>query len=1378
MPETGIETREATIVHQHVSTTIQQPEPMSWEGCLADHWKFFKQKFTLYMQATRSSNEPPEYKASLLLSCIGDRALKIYNNFSYEEGEKNMDFDVIVNKFENYFNPEKNVTYERHMFLIRDKKENETMDNYITDLRDLSTTCEFEHLTDSLITSKLILGLKSDIDLQNKLIRTKNLTLGKAVEICRVAERTKEQLEKISATNKMAENKGHSIDKIKKTYKRNDNNVKKLPTVPVMPSSSKSPMERRSQFNSPANVNNKVRVPVQPFKFNCYKCGKYHGKNQCPAYGKTCMKCKKINHFAKMCKSVNEINMENVFYIDSIETNNSDMWKTIIEVHNGTKINFKLDTGAQVNIIPAKFLKELKIHENNLIQENTKLSTYTGNNIKILGKCILKCKVKDRSTYLTFYIVNESNVQPILGKVDCEKLNIIKLVEAVETQNNDNSNKYENVINNFSDVFCGIGCLEGTYKIEIDPNVKPVIHAPRKVPIAIQNKLKNKLKMLEKNKIIAKVDKPTEWVNPLVIVNKPNGDIRICMDPKDLNNAIKREYFPMPTVDDIVSKLNGAKFFSILDASDAFYQIKLDYKSSLLCTFNTPYGRYRFLRLPYGITLASEIFQKKIKFLFENIEGTESYIDDFLVWGKTKEEHDKRLINLLTRCKEINLKLNLKKCKFGTNEIMFLGHKISDKGIQPDYDKILAIKNYKKPSCKKDIERFLGMITYVSKFIPNLSYKTEHLRNLLKSDIQWHWEEHHEKSFNELKEILCTKPILQFYDINKPVVVSVDSSQSAIGAVLLQNNLPIYYASKALTETQKNWAPIERETMAVLFGLERFHQFVYARNKITVESDHKPLSSIMKKPLNSCPPRLQRMLIQIQKYDINLVYKPGCKMFLADALSRAHNEKIKMNSNDLNFDKILEEKLSAQVCLITKTLNVTDKKLIEIKNEIKQDEEMLELIELTKNGWPEKKTDIKEIVKIYFPFNDEISYHDGILFKNQRIIIPKTLRNSILTKLHVSHLGKEKTKNRAREIVYWPGMSRDIDNLVANCQACATYARSNQKEPLKQHDIPQRAWQKVAMDIFEIKRKYYLVLVDYFSKFPEVVRLDSLTSEALIYQLKNIFSRQGIPDIVFSDNGPQMSSHLFKCFANEWEFEHKTSSPKHSRSNGLVERTIQTVQNIIKKCEMTKNDPFIALLELRNTPIYANVNSPSQLLNQRSLKSILPVTQKHLKPIKIKTNTFKKVLKEKQKKQKYYYDKNAKVLPEIEINKNVYVKSRTKNIPGKILNKTDRPRSYNIKMFDTGREIERNRKDIINRNTNEIFYKKSYLYNNESSEDESDSNIDNNSIPSSIQGRKSDGLTCSMSNVSEDINTPGPSGLKSYKTRFGRHVKPPERLNA
>lgn len=252
------------------------------------------------------------------------------------------------------------------------------------------------------------------------------------------------------------------------------------------------------------------------------------------------------------------------------------------------------------------------------------------------------------------------------------------------------------------------------------------------MPVALRASLKKELDRMTQLGVIERVEQPTDWVNSITCVKKPNGKFRVCLDPKDLNENIKREHYQIPKREEITSEMAGAQFFSKLDASQGFWQLKLDAESSKYCTFNTPFGRYCFLRLPFGIKSAPEIFQKAIERITEGLVGTRVYIDDIVVWGNTRQEHDERLTRLLQRVQESGLKLNKEKCQFGVKEVVFLGDKISGEGVEPVHSKVQAIQEMPHPTDKKGVLRALGMINFLSKFIPNLSSKTTCMRELLK----------------------------------------------------------------------------------------------------------------------------------------------------------------------------------------------------------------------------------------------------------------------------------------------------------------------------------------------------------------------------------------------------------------------------------------------------------------------------------------------------------------------------------------------------------------------------------------------------------------------------------------------------------------------
>ena len=393
---------------------------------------------------------------------------------------------------------------------------------------------------------------------------------------------------------------------------------------------------------------------------------------------------------------------------------------------NGNDTMFKIDTGAQCNVIPKNLLKSLSPPPK-LKPATVLLSAYNGTEIPVAGKCITSIKHKNQTVNVLFIVV-ETDLALILGLNTSEKLNLIKRIYKI----NGNSQPIVSIEREFSDCFGEIGCLQRTHYIELKDNVTPVIAPIRKIPLALKSKLKEELQRMTKLDVIEPVEKPTEWVNALVFISKPNGKLRICLDPRPLNKAIKQQHHKLPTAEEIISEMSGAQFSTKLDASNGYWQIKVDNESAALLTFGTPFGRYRFKRLPFGIHSASEVFQVEVANIIAGIEGCANSQDDIMIWGASKEENDQRLRACLTRIRKRGLKLNQTKCIFASRSLTFLGHTISADGLKPDPTKINAILDMPVPKSKTDLQRFLGMINYLAKFVPNLSQTTAPLRALLK----------------------------------------------------------------------------------------------------------------------------------------------------------------------------------------------------------------------------------------------------------------------------------------------------------------------------------------------------------------------------------------------------------------------------------------------------------------------------------------------------------------------------------------------------------------------------------------------------------------------------------------------------------------------
>ena len=371
------------------------------------------------------------------------------------------------------------------------------------------------------------------------------------------------------------------------------------------------------------------------------------------------------------------------------------------------------------------------------------------------------------------------------------------------------------------------------------------------------------LDKLKDQNIIADFDKPTEWVSNLVIVEKKSGALRLCLDLQPLNAAIKRDRHVISTPADMQAQLSGKNVFTVVDMKDGYWHIKLSDESSYFCTFNTSWGRKRFLRMPFGISSASEIMQKRNEETLGDIQRVHVIADDLIIAATDDQEHDIIMDRVLQRARDKGVKFNSDKIQFKISEVEYMGNIVSSEGLKPDPKKIEAIINMKRPTDVTSLQRLLGMVKYLAQYIPNESAITQPLRELLKKDVEWAWHPEHDKALDNLKAVLTRKPAF---------------------ASRLQT---VAYASRAMTQAEQNYAQIEKAMLAICFATSKFYQYVYGKSAVSVQIGHKPLESFLKKPLCEAPPKLQRLMLRLHPYDLDVHYGPGKHVYFADTLSRA-----------------------------------------------------------------------------------------------------------------------------------------------------------------------------------------------------------------------------------------------------------------------------------------------------------------------------------------------------------------------------------------------------------------------------------------------------------------------------------------------------------
>lgn len=802
----------------------------------------------------------------------------------------------------------------------------------------------------------------------------------------------------------------------------------------------------------------------------------------------------------------------------------------------------------------------------------------------------------------------------------------------------------EDILTQYPENFEGLGCLGPPVHFEVKADVSPVQMPIHRVPVAKRMKEKEALDRYTAAGIIKKVEEPTSWCSNEVIKETPKKT-RICIDPSQtVNKGILRPVYQMPTLSEQLHKLCHAKCFSLVDVREGFLHVPLDEESSLMTTMHTSYGRYRWLRLPFGISSAPEEFQKRLMSALEGLDGVLCIADDILVFGEgttyqeAEKDHDRRLVALMERCSKKNIKLNQSKLQFKLQQVKFMGNVITDRGMQADPDKIAAISAMAPPRNKAGVQRFVGMANYLSPYCPNLSTIIRPLTQLTKSDIPFMWAQAQDDAFNKAKHLISTAPVLQYYDLSKPVTLQVDASEEGVGGALLQPNSegrlqPVAYTSNSLNATEQRYSQIEKECLAICNAFGKFDHWLYGKSDIEVHTDHQPLETICKKPLHKAPARLQKMLMRLQRYRFTIQYKKGTSLYLADTLSRAALP-TPVHARVTGFEVFRTELTEESDTHNPRLTETTESRL---RDETKKDEHLSKLMATIAQGWPDDRKQLPQPLRAYWTYRDELTTDNGLIYKGAQVMIPQSMQAEMLLKIHANHFGSESNVRMARDVLFWPGMRQAVFDMCNNCSTCAQYGSKSTKEPMRSLPIPTLPWQIISQDIFQYRQKAYLVTVCHFSDWIEVDELDDTLATSVINKTKAHFARFGVPRICHTDNGPQFTSKDYMDFASQYGFKHTTSSPYHSQGNGRAEAAVKVSKSMLKKSD----DFQIALLNYRNTPPKDHTYSPAQRMVSRRTRTTLPTADHLLEPMSINRDTVSAELKAKRNTSKAHYDKTA-----------------------------------------------------------------------------------------------------------------------------------------
>ena len=1002
------------------------------------------------------------------------------------------------------------------------------------------------------------------------------------------------------------------------------------------------------------------KPPTQLCDFCGYNPKTAHSKGKCPAKGKKCNKCQKRHHFAhaKACPqrvyavsgseeedSESESEEGEVGRVQVInQVDSAKEMENMVEIRfNDIPLEVKVDSGCSKVIIPEKVYKQIS-KTTRLIKTKVRLRPYgMKDHLEVLGGAKVRLTAQAGASMETWcYVVKGFQTESLLGSEEAKRLGILEIhakgkpadIQAIrasmkaEDQSKQRKETIQAILDKHDKLFQGIGKFsDQEIRFNVDPTVKPVVQRERPVPLGYRPRLSEHLKELRDNDVIeGPLDStvPHDWVSNVIITEKKStGKIRMNVDMRHANIAIRETHFPVPTVRDLRHKLNGATTFSKLDLRHAFHQMVLAPESRGLTTFYTHEGLYRFKRLVMGAGPASQEFHEKLRLGMIGLQGVIQIEDDILVYGATQEENDERLQAVLQRFHDKGITLRKEKCEWSTDSVIWFGYKFSKDGMSPDPAKVETIRSMPKPTNAAEVKSFLQMCQYNSMFMfdteETYSDTTAPLRALLRKDVKFKWTKRCEESFIQLREGLMSDKVIVPWVQGRPTKVHVDRGPLGVAATVYQQEpdsgywKTINYTSRALTEAEQGYAAVEGESLAIYQGLRMNRMHLYGI-PFKVITDHQPLVSLYNNPRKEGPMRVERHRTKLQGFNFTVEYCPGARnptdynsrhpLALSSYTSQDLADMDMDDDEELYINRVIESDLPDAVTMKVMK-DYTNKCDVMAK---------LKYCIIHKGNIHTKDPDLAPY-KHVFP---ELSVMRQLIMRGEKIVVPRALQEDVVALAHSTHQGSTKTKQFLRARVWFPAMDRMVDEYVQSCIPCQAATSGTSVEPVKPTELPEHPWEHLAMDFKGPvgKEFYFLVVVDEYSRYPEVAVVKSTAAEAVLPELDRILSTHGVPQKIKSDNGPPFKSQEMVHHAKQWGYFHQKISPEQPTSNGLAENFMRMVVKLAHTAYIEGKDPkreiYKYLLTYRATPHSTTGIPPAELLFNRPVQTTIPkMPRKH-----------------------------------------------------------------------------------------------------------------------------------------------------------------------
>lgn len=964
-------------------------------------------------------------------------------------------FAFALNILDTHFRPTVNRSYERYMFrLIR--QDSDSIEQYVVRLRQQADNCNFTDVNQE-IADQIIFGT-SRPEFRTKILENRLESLDKIVELGKLLESVSLQSRQLAETD------------------QGSSNVSSTDTVAKI-SSVVRPTKREPAYRGkPCSACRSRRHEVN--------------SDDCPAKEGTCYRCDKRGHFANCCpkrrrpsSAERKNSSRNSSYRNSRpkeregDTGKKDEVKL---VKPGSAIDSSDDSDYAFAISQPVLPQQLRENRVRLTVGGVPISVYVDSgssravfdahtwsalrrsgvkfqNAEINRNLFPYGKARPldvrRAVYLQFnsssasvvvkaYILAESEgrCEAILGSRAAKQLGILRVGEKKSKKSCEDDAVRQIAVDCHRSKSSKTGKLRNfQLSLPQDPSVTPVAQGCRRIPFALRKPLLERTNALLKDDIIERVEGATPWVSNIVPVIKKNGDLRVCVDMRRANEAVLRERYPIPTFDEIISDLCDCEYFSKVDLNSAYHQIELAPESRSITTFVTPDGLFRFKRLFFGIRCAPEMFQRIMQDLLRDIKNVRVFFDDIIIFSKTYSDHKIHVQQVLECLEKNGLTINVEKSIFGVKEIEFLGHRISKNVVQPNESNIEAVKNFDPPNCKKDLQSFLGLINFVSRFIPHFSTVTAPLRVPLRKNAVFRWSPEQQSAFESLKQSVAQMKAAIF-DPSAEIMLMTDASPVGLGAVLLQRKSAgkqpeiVAFASHSLTPAERNYSQIEREALGLVWGCEKFKMFLLGR-KFELLTDHKPLE-ILFGPKSKPNARLERWVVRLQCFDYTIRHITGTTN-IADPLSRLLQSKPGVKSCSKGVEHTVYH--------ITELAVPKKFSLEEIRDKSAICTEIQAVLKAVRADTP--------LPSSFIRLKYELADSGGILLRGDRIVPPVSLRHAILRQAHEGHPGADVMKRRLRSKVWWPRMDMEADASVRKCLSCAIVGKADPPPTLEPYSI-------------------------------------------------------------------------------------------------------------------------------------------------------------------------------------------------------------------------------------------------------------------------------------------------------------------------------------